>query len=198
MQTLVVRPRESAAALHRRLLSPANARPDAGIDLKRKPVAALMPLVAAAPPIVVAPVPEPEPEPEPETIVVPVAPAEPPPWLEALTEFNETLLRLFGGNQGLIRLGTICRVVAEHYRLSLIDIEGPSRHKEMIRPRFVAMFLCWEMASASTPRIGRHFGNRHHTTVMHGLRCVQGWMASSEEFKDELDVIAAKIRRLPS
>lgn len=177
---------ESAAALRRRLLSPANAKPDAGIDLKRKPVApaasvALMPAALPAPP----------------TLTAFGPPPPPPPWLEALTEFNETLCRLFGGNRSRIQLRTVCAVVAEHYRLSVADIEGPDRHKEMIRPRFVAMFLCWEMASASMPRIGRIFGNRHHTTVLHGLRCVQGWMAGSDEFKDELEVIAGKIRRLP-
>jgi chromosomal replication initiator protein len=63
----------------------------------------------------------------------------------------------------------------------VIDLKSARRDKHVVRARHVAMFLCRELTTHSLPAIGRSFGMRDHTTVMHALRRVQ------EEIEHERD-----------
>jgi len=61
----------------------------------------------------------------------------------------------------------IQQAVAEHFGLKASELRSKRRQQAIVFPRQVAMFLCRELTEASLPEIGRHFGGRDHTTVLH-------------------------------
>ncbi|WBU53264.1 chromosomal replication initiator protein DnaA [Paracoccus sp. SCSIO 75233] len=67
----------------------------------------------------------------------------------------------------------IQRKVAEHYNIKLADLVGQRRVRTIARPRQVAMYLAKQMTTRSLPEIGRRFGGRDHTTIMHGVRKIE-------------------------
>ncbi len=92
-----------------------------------------------------------------------------------------------------ITLATIKRVVCEHYRVTHVDLISARRNKEDMRPRQVAMYLARMHTTLGFPQIGRHMGNRHHTTIMHGVRVTRERMAKDERLRDEIAAIERKL-----
>ena len=71
--------------------------------------------------------------------------------------------------------------VAEEYGVSAIDLESDRRAHAVAHPRQAAMWLCRRLTGRSLPEIGRHFGGRDHTTVMHACRAVERRLADPDE-----------------
>ncbi|MES2665487.1 MAG: chromosomal replication initiator protein DnaA [Pseudomonadota bacterium] len=80
----------------------------------------------------------------------------------------------------------IQRKVAEHYNIRLSDMIGPKRLRTIARPRQVAMYLSKQLTLRSLPEIGRRFGGRDHTTIMHGCRKIEELMAMDSQLADDL------------
>lgn len=72
-----------------------------------------------------------------------------------------------------ITVARIQSVVAEVCDVPLIEMTSQRRSREVARPRQVAMYLAKELTPRSLPEIGRRFGNRDHTTVMHAIRRIE-------------------------
>ncbi len=68
-----------------------------------------------------------------------------------------------------VTLEAIQRVVAEHFGMRVADLKQKNNSRNVVVPRQIAMFLAKQMTEASLPEIGRQFGNKHHTTVMHSI-----------------------------
>ncbi len=83
----------------------------------------------------------------------------------------------------------IQRKVAEHYNIRLSDMIGPKRLRNIARPRQVAMYLAKQLTSRSLPEIGRRFGGRDHTTIMHGVRKIEELMATDSQLSDDLQLL---------
>ena len=83
----------------------------------------------------------------------------------------------------------IQRKVAEHYNIRLSDMIGPKRLRTIARPRQVAMYLAKQLTSRSLPEIGRRFGGRDHTTIMHGVRKIEELMAGDSQLADDLQLL---------
>jgi chromosomal replication initiator protein len=83
----------------------------------------------------------------------------------------------------------IQRKVAEHYNVRLSDLIGPKRLRTIARPRQVAMYLAKQLTSRSLPEIGRRFGGRDHTTIMHGVRKIEELMTSDSQLADDLQLL---------
>lgn len=83
----------------------------------------------------------------------------------------------------------IQRKVAEHYNIRLADLIGPKRIRTVARPRQVAMYLCKHLTSRSLPEIGRRFGGRDHTTIMHGVRKIEELMIDDQGLAEDLDLL---------
>ena len=83
----------------------------------------------------------------------------------------------------------IQRKVAEHYNIRLSDIIGPKRVRTIARPRQVAMFLAKRMTIRSLPEIGRRFGGRDHTTVMHGVRRIEELKINDHQIAEDLELL---------
>ena len=80
----------------------------------------------------------------------------------------------------------IQRKVAEHYNIRLADMIGPKRMRNIARPRQVAMYLAKQLTLRSLPEIGRRFGGRDHTTIMHGVKKIEELMATDSQLSDDL------------
>jgi chromosomal replication initiator protein len=83
----------------------------------------------------------------------------------------------------------IQRQVSEHYNIRLSDLIGPKRVRTIARPRQVAMYLAKHMTSRSLPEIGRRFGGRDHTTVMHGVKRIDELKGADEQIAEDLELL---------
>ncbi|MBL4915597.1 chromosomal replication initiator protein DnaA [Szabonella alba] len=83
----------------------------------------------------------------------------------------------------------IQRKVAEHYNVRLSDLIGPKRVRTIARPRQIAMYLSKALTSRSLPDIGRRFGGRDHTTIMHGVKKIEELMATDSQLSDDLQML---------
>ncbi|PHQ95468.1 MAG: chromosomal replication initiator protein DnaA [Marinosulfonomonas sp.] len=83
----------------------------------------------------------------------------------------------------------IQRKVSEHYNIRLSDIIGPRRVRVIARPRQVAMYLAKQLTTRSLPDIGRRFGGRDHTTVMHGVRRIEELKTHDNQIAEDLELL---------
>jgi len=83
----------------------------------------------------------------------------------------------------------IQRKVSEHYAIRLSDMIGPKRVRNYARPRQIAMYLAKHMTNRSLPEIGRRFGGRDHTTVMHGVRRIEELKTLDSQIADDLELL---------
>ena len=88
-----------------------------------------------------------------------------------------------------ITVEEIQRKVSDHYNIRLSDMSGPKRLRSYARPRQVAMYLCKKMTSRSLPEIGRRFGGRDHTTVMHGVRRIEELKTQDGQIAEDLELL---------
>ena len=88
----------------------------------------------------------------------------------------------------------IIEVVAGQYSLTAADITGGKRSRNIAMPRQIAMYMCREMTGMSTTGIGRAFGNRDHTTVMHGCDKVTDAMAADFAFRKRVEELMGLVR----
>jgi chromosomal replication initiator protein len=88
---------------------------------------------------------------------------------------------------------TIKREVCDFYHLNLIEMVSQRRAREVARPRQVAMYLSKKLTPKSLPDIGRHFGNRDHTTVIHAVRQVEHLMSVDGEFATDVEIIRGRL-----
>jgi chromosomal replication initiator protein len=88
-----------------------------------------------------------------------------------------------------ITVEEIQRKVSDHYNIRLSDMIGPKRLRSYARPRQVAMYLCKKMTSRSLPEIGRRFGGRDHTTVMHGVKRIEELKIQDGQIAEDLELL---------
>jgi chromosomal replication initiator protein len=88
-----------------------------------------------------------------------------------------------------VTIEEIQRKVAEHYNIRLSDMIGPKRLRTIARPRQIAMYLSKQLTPRSLPEIGRRFGGRDHTTIMHGVRKIEELMATDSQLADDLQLL---------
>ena len=85
-----------------------------------------------------------------------------------------------------ITIDEIQRKTADYYGLKLADLLSPRRAREVARPRQVAMYLAKKLTPRSLPEIGRRFGGRDHTTVMHGVKRIEELRAGDSELNGDV------------
>ncbi len=88
-----------------------------------------------------------------------------------------------------VTIEEIQRKVAEHYNIRLSDMIGPKRMRAVARPRQVAMYLSKQLTPRSLPEIGRRFGGRDHTTILHGVKKIEELMATDSQLADDLAML---------
>jgi chromosomal replication initiator protein len=93
-----------------------------------------------------------------------------------------------------VTIEEIQRRVAEHYNVRLSDMVGPKRLRTIARPRQIAMYLAKQLTPRSLPEIGRRFGGRDHTTIMHGIRKIEELMATDSQMADDLQMLKRQLQ----
>ena len=88
-----------------------------------------------------------------------------------------------------ISIEEIQRQVSDHYNIRLADMIGPKRVRSFARPRQVAMYLCKQLTTRSLPEIGRRFGGRDHTTVMHGVKRIEELKVQDSQIADDIELL---------
>ncbi|NKB29345.1 MAG: chromosomal replication initiator protein DnaA [Rhodobacteraceae bacterium] len=88
-----------------------------------------------------------------------------------------------------ITVEEIQRKVSDHYNIRLSDMIGPKRMRVYARPRQMAMYLAKQLTSRSLPEIGRRFGGRDHTTVMHGVKRIEQLKETDSQIADDLEML---------
>lgn len=83
----------------------------------------------------------------------------------------------------------IQRKVAQHYNIRLSDMTGPRRDRTFARPRQVAMYLSKQLTARSLPEIGRRFGGRDHTTVLHAVKRIDGLRSRDPQLSEDLEIL---------
>lgn len=86
---------------------------------------------------------------------------------------QQALRHLLHAGEKRISIESVVRTVADRFGLQPGQIKQKTNAHEISRPRQIAMALCKELTGASLPEIGRHFGGKHHTTVLHAIRRVE-------------------------
>ncbi|MCT4555173.1 MAG: chromosomal replication initiator protein DnaA [Pelagimonas sp.] len=102
---------------------------------------------------------------------------------------HDSLSDVLRASERKISIEEIQRKVAEHYNIRLSDIVGPKRVRTFARPRQVAMYLCKQLTSRSLPEIGRRFGGRDHTTVMHGVRRIEELRQQDGQIDEDIEML---------
>jgi chromosomal replication initiator protein len=88
-----------------------------------------------------------------------------------------------------VKIEDIQKLVANHYSVSRADILSSRRTAVVVRPRQIAMFLAKTLTLRSLPEIGRRFGGRDHTTVLHAVRKIEALSANDLALRDELELL---------
>jgi len=106
--------------------------------------------------------------------------------LESAQDVLHDLLR---ANDRRITIEEIQKRVAEHFNIRLADMHSARRARAVARPRQVAMYLCKQLTPRSLPEIGRKFGGRDHTTVMHAVRKIEELLADDRALGEDIDLL---------
>ncbi len=111
-------------------------------------------------------------------------------------EFVEEALEARGATpERRVTIEEIQKKTAEFYKLELKDLQSQCRARRIARPRQVAMFLARQLTSRSLPDIGRRFGHKDHTTVLHACRRVAELCQNDPVFQQEVDFLRKVLGR---
>jgi len=108
---------------------------------------------------------------------------------------GEAIGSRIGHGDRRVTIEEIQRKTAEFYKLDLRELHSTRRARRVARPRQVAMFLARELTSRSLPDIGRRFGGRDHTTVLHACRRIEELCKSDPVFQQEVDFLRKVLGR---
>jgi len=95
---------------------------------------------------------------------------------------QEVLKNIIDHDEKAVTIEIIQKHVADYYNLKLVDLKSRNNSKSVAKPRQIAMFLCKSLTHASLPEIGRSFGGKHHSTVIHSIRKVNEMRKKDGDF----------------
>jgi chromosomal replication initiator protein len=95
---------------------------------------------------------------------------------------HEVLKHILDHEDRAITIEVIQKFVADHYNLKLVEIKSRNNSKSVAMPRQIAMYLCKLLTRASLPEIGRSFGGKHHSTVIHSIRKIEDLRKRDADF----------------
>jgi chromosomal replication initiator protein len=93
-----------------------------------------------------------------------------------------------------ITVDDIQKATAEHYQMRQADLLSERRTRAVARPRQTAMWLCKQLTTRSLPDIGRRFGGRDHTTVLHAVRRIEELKQNDAQLSQDIDALIRKLR----
>jgi chromosomal replication initiator protein len=95
---------------------------------------------------------------------------------------REVLKDIFADTDRAITIESIQKYVSNYYHLRVSDLKAKNNSRQIAFPRQIAMYLCKKLTSSSLPEIGRRFGGKHHSTVLHAIRKIEGMRRNERDF----------------
>lgn len=101
---------------------------------------------------------------------------------------------IISDNEQAIAPERIRSIVASHYKIKISDMDSPKRNAEITLPRQVAMYICRDTTDLSLPKIGKIFGNRHYSTVIHAIEKIEDSLKYDNELAENIETIKVKLQ----
>ncbi len=105
----------------------------------------------------------------------------------------DTLRDLLRGVRKELTIEEIKRTVCDQFEIKMADIESSRRDRSIARPRQVAMYLAKNLTTKSLPEIGRNFGDKNHTTVIHAIKTIEKLRAAEPDMDNALESLSRKL-----
>ena len=107
---------------------------------------------------------------------------------------QEVLRDVLSHDERAVTIDMIQKFVADYYQLKLVELKSKNNSKSIAMPRQVAMYLCKQLTNASLPEIGRSFGGKHHSTVIHSIRKVEDLRKNDSAFNTLIHTLLESFR----
>ena len=107
---------------------------------------------------------------------------------------QEVLKNVLSNEDKAVTIEIIQKFVADYYQLKVFDLKSRNNAKSISMPRQIAMYLCKTLTSASLPEIGRSFGGKHHSTVIHSIRKVEEMRRRDGDFNSLVNTMIESFR----
>jgi len=107
---------------------------------------------------------------------------------------QEVLKHVIEQDDKAVTIETIQRFVSDYYQLKIGDLKSRNNSKSVAMPRQIAMYLCKALTHASLPEIGRSFGGKHHSTVIHSLKKVEEMRKRDGDFNSLISNFLQSVR----
>ena len=107
---------------------------------------------------------------------------------------QEVLKNVIGQDERAVTVDMIQKSVADYYQLKVVDMRARNNSKSVALPRQIAMYLCKALTHASLPEIGRSFGGKHHSTVIHSIRKIETLRKKDRDFNNVINMLTERLR----
>jgi chromosomal replication initiator protein len=107
---------------------------------------------------------------------------------------QEVLRDVLRHEDKVVTIEVIQKFVAEYYQMKLIELKSRNNSKSVAMPRQVAMYLCKSLTTASLPEIGRSFGGKHHSTVIHSIKKIESLRQKDTAFNTLVNTLIESFR----
>jgi chromosomal replication initiator protein len=107
---------------------------------------------------------------------------------------QEVLKNVIGQDERAVTVDMIQKSVADYYQLKVVDMRARNNSKSVALPRQIAMYLCKALTHASLPEIGRSFGGKHHSTVIHSIRKIETLRKKDRDFNNVINMLIERMR----
>src|SRR5687768_9919453 len=97
---------------------------------------------------------------------------------------QEVLRNVLEQDDKAVTIESIQKYISDYYQLKVVELKSRNNSKSVAMPRQVAMYLCKSLTHASLPEIGRSFGGKHHSTVIHSIRKVEDMRKKNADFNN--------------
>jgi chromosomal replication initiator protein len=112
----------------------------------------------------------------------------------SLSLTQDVLRNVLQHDDRAVTIEIIQKYVSEYYQLKLAELKSRNNSKSVALPRQVAMYLCKSLTSASLPEIGRSFGGKHHSTVIHSIRKIEDLRQRDADFNSHINNLMESFR----
>jgi chromosomal replication initiator protein len=101
---------------------------------------------------------------------------------------QETLHDILGPGEKAITIEMIQKTIADHFKMRVQELKSKNNSKSVALPRQICMYLCKKLTGASLPQIGREFGDKHHTTVLHSVNKIDQMVQRDRNLSKQIQV----------
>jgi len=112
----------------------------------------------------------------------------------SLSLAQDVLRNVLQNDERAVTIEIVQKAVADHYSLKLADLKSKNNSKSVAMPRQIAMYLCKALTSASLPEIGKSFGGKHHSTVIHSIRKIEDLRQKDGVFNTLINTLMESFR----